>query len=200
MDIKINIPDNKIGYWAIDTFTISKTQAHHFNMGQLFAGHGERSIHPGTYKRLLFGNNTIMSNTPAEIRDHIHFIRKAQQVGGHILINGLGLGMCVFGILQNGVRIEKITVVELNEEVIQLVSPYIKDPCVEIIHFNAFDYKPPKNIRYTCVWHDIWMGMRSDNLVEMGRLHRKYGRRTDWQGSWGKEICQYQKRQEKLYY
>jgi hypothetical protein len=47
------------------------------------------------------------------------------------------------------------------------------------------------------VWHDIWLDLCTDNLEGMGKLHRKYGRRTDWQGSWEKDRLLSHRRREK---
>jgi hypothetical protein len=46
-----------------------------------------------------------------------------------------------------------------------------------------------KGERYGMVWHDIWDSFCGDNLPEMTRLKRKYGRRADWQGCWGEWQC-----------
>jgi hypothetical protein len=59
---------------------------------------------------------------------------------------------------------------------------------VEIIQADAFSWKPPKNIRYGMVWHDIWPNICGDNYPEMKTLHRRYGRKADWQGSWCKGL------------
>jgi spermidine synthase len=128
-----------------------------------------------------------MSNTPSEFRDHREFIREAKR-SKSVLINGLGLGMCIEAILESDV--EDITVIENSLDVIALAAAhYEKDPRVKVIHCSAFDYIPPKGLRYGAVWHDIWDNICADNLEEMSKLHRKYGRRTDWQGSWCKEQC-----------
>ena len=85
-------------------------------------------------------------------------------------------------------------------EPIKLIAPHYNDPRLEIIHADAFEWKPPKGVRYNCVWHDIWDYICTDNLPEMHKLHRKYGRRCDYQESWCRSVCEYEKRQEKRYY
>lgn len=144
-----------------------------------------RAPKPGTYTRLVHERRgVVMSDTTAERRDHYPFVMKAK---GHCLINGLGLGMCLAAAL-NKPEVESVTVVEIDEDVIRLVGPAYKDERVKIIHSSAFEYKPEKDVRFGAVWHDIWDSICEDNLSEMATLHRKYGRRCDWQGSWGKEI------------
>lgn len=84
-------------------------------------------------------------------------------------------------------NVQSITVVELSTDVITLVAPHL-DPRIKVVHGDAYTWQPPKGIRYSVVWHDIWPTLSSENLEGMTKLHRKYGRRCDWQGSWGKEL------------
>ena len=187
MQIEINVPDGKLGDWEIDTFTISEHQAKEYNFGVIMYGTPEARIKEGTYKRLIHKEiGTVMSNTPMEVRDHRKFFHKAEELGGDILINGLGLGMSLTKILEYP-NVNSVTVIEMSEEVIKMVAPHFKDDRVVVIQHDALTYMPPKGKRFSCVWHDIWPSKDSDNLPEMGTLHRKYGRRCDWQGSWGRE-------------
>lgn len=43
------------------------------------------------------------------------------------------------------------------------------------------------------VWHDVWDYIDANNLTQMHALHRKYGRRADWQGSWCRDQCERQR-------
>ena len=187
MQIEINVPDGKLGDWEIDTFTISEHQAKEYNFGVIMFGTPEARIKEGTYKRLIHKEiGTVMSNTPMEIRDHRKLFLNVKLLGGDILINGLGLGMALTKILTYE-NVTSVTVIEKSEEVIQLVSESFKDKRVSIIHADAMTYKPPVNKKYSVVWHDIWNEKSADNLKEMGTLHRRYGRKCIWQGSWGKD-------------
>lgn len=186
MKIDINVPDGKSGDWEVSTFTVTEEEIKIFNIRAMFQP-GCRTMSAGIYKKLTRNGQTIMSNTPAEIQDHRYFIYKAIK-SESVLINGLGLGVALTKILNNDIGL--VTVIEKSKDVISLVSPtFSSDHRVEIIHADAFDYKPPKGKKYDVVWHDIWDNICSDNLPEMTRLHRKYGRRTNWQGSWCKELC-----------
>ena len=83
-----------------------------------------------------------------------------------------------------------VDVVESDKRVISLVGPYYTiDERVTIHHADAFEQSKtwPKDTRWNLAWHDIWADLCEDNLQEMFKLHRSYGRRVDWQGSWGKE-------------
>ena len=88
-------------------------------------------------------------------------------------------------------EVEHVTVVELSKDVIALVAGHYKaryGDRLTVVHADALDWKPPKGARYDAVWHDIWPDICGDNWETMKRLHRKYGRRCDWQNSW----CRYQ--------
>lgn len=188
MNIDINIPDVSFGPWKISEFEVSEKDASFFNLRAMFRP-GARTITPGKYKRLTRYGSVIMSSTPAEIRDHLGFIYRSRESGGHILINGLGLGVALKAILESD-KVSSVTVIEISHYVIRMVGPFFEnDERVTIICDDAFEWKPPRGIRYSAVWHDIWDNICSDNLDGMRRLHRKYARITDWQGSWCRELC-----------
>ena len=176
------LPDGVSGNWSVSTFKVPEN-----DFSQIISMYKSgRGVPAGTYKRLKRNGTVVMSNTPDEIRDFSYFVRISH---GSILINGLGLG-CVVKKLLNKSEVTKITVIEKNEDVIKLVAPYFKDERLTVIHADAFEYTPAKGEHFNFVWHDIWDYICSDNLKEMSKLHRKYGRSTDWQDSWAKSICQ----------
>ena len=191
MQVPINIPDGQSGEWEVETKVINEEAAKRSWLHGLMNGSGRYSP-AGTYRGLLYKGEVIMSNTPNEIGDHYPLFRNAS---GRVLINGLGLGMCIEMIID---KVDHITAVEISEDIIKLVGLYYKDnPKVEIVHTDAFEYKPEKGIRFNAVWHDVWPEICTDNLPEMARLHRKYGRLTDWQGSWMKPYLEREKRKER---
>lgn len=188
MHIKLNIPDGKSGDWAVSNFVI--TEDHATILSIFWPKHeAGREIPPGEYVRLMHKQPDghvicYMSNTPAEVRDHEVFVKHA---AGDVLINGLGLGMCVAGILNNGNNVRSITIIEKSQDVINLVGPYITDQRVNIICDDAFEYKT--DMTYDFVWHDIWPTINWENLIEMGRLYLKYKNISAWQGAWAFDIC-----------
>ena len=119
---------------------------------------------------------------------------EARSRGGNILINGLGLGCAVAGCLTFP-NVNKITVIEISTNVIQLVAPsYKNDPRVEIIESDAYEWKAPRGSRWSIVWHDIWDSICADNIEGMTKLHRRYGKRSDVQASWCRDECYVAKR------
>lgn len=170
---KVNVPEGSAGSWRIECFAVSLAAAQFSALRE-----GARAVPPGTYTALKRDGYVIMSDTPAEISDHLEAIRKAH---GHCLVNGLGLGMVLQAIARKA-GVAKVTVIEKSVDVIALVAPHYAamfGDKVEIINADAYEYQPPKGVRYGMVWHDIWDDLCTDNLPEMERLHRKYGRRCD---------------------
>lgn len=193
--IDVNVPDGISGNWEIQTFEISVEQANAYNFGLAMQGIQSyaRKVMPGKYKRLMHHNGDevpeiVMSNTPAEIRDHRMFFNILKMLGDpiNVLINGLGLGMALSVVLDTP-EVNEVTVIEKSEDVINLAGPtFADDDRLTIIHADALKWKAPVGKRYNAVWHDIWNKIDVLNSATMGKLHRKYGGRCDWQWSWGR--------------
>lgn len=175
---KVNVPCGESGNWKIEKFTVSKDAAKWEAIKN-----GIRAVEAGDYTRLMYGRDVIMSDTNTEMDDHAEIFRQAK---GHVLINGLGIGMILQAVIEKP-EVTKVTVIEKCNGVLELVADHYKGKYgdkLEIINADAFEYKPPKGVRYGAVWHDIWTFIASENYEGMKKLHRKYGRRCDWQGSW----------------
>ena len=186
MKIEINVPDGVSGDWTVKTFEVSEQESKATSLRAAFHGYNEY-VPPGVYKKLTCRGEVVMSNTPMEIRTHWEIIHKAK---GAVLLNGLGLGVCLKAILEKP-GVTSVTVIEKSKDVINLVAgTYANDPRVKIIEADALEYKPAKGQRFDCVWHDIWTYICADNLEEMKKLHRKYGKKCDWQGSWERYRCE----------
>jgi hypothetical protein len=188
--IPVEIPEGTSGPWSISSYEVSEDAEILERLRAAFSSQRGRYVPAGTYKSLRRNGNIIMSNTPNEIRDCSSFFYKAKN---RVLINGLGLGITLDVILNklnddDSYSITEVTVIELSQDVINLIAPYFKDPRVNIINADAYEYKPIG--RFNVVWHDIWDDICADNLIGMHKLHRKYGKKTDWQGSWCRERCE----------
>ena len=81
---KVSLPAGTHGKWAIERFEVTQEDAERFNMRCRIDAHkgiGYRGIKAGTYTRLcnksIFWNQgLVMSDTPAEISDHLEAIEK----------------------------------------------------------------------------------------------------------------------------
>jgi len=190
-DIKSIVPEGKSGDWKVEKFTVSEEEARFNNARAMFSFSSRgRFIEAGEYTRLMKENTVVMSDTPAELDDHRWFISHAH---GNVLINGLGLGVVVQGLLVNNHKVERIVVNEISKDVIDLVAPNFQYERLTINHADAFTWKPSNGIRFNAVWHDIWNYICETNLKDMKRLHKRYGhwlQQPAFQGSWCREECE----------
>lgn len=167
-----------MGKWRIEEFKVSEQDAFFYNLRNAVNGRTSRNIVPGTYYKLMRGSVLVMSNTPAELRDHAEIVKRAENAKT-VLVAGLGLGMVIKDILESPI-VEKITVVEIEKEVIDLVS--IDDPRVEIINQDIFDFEP--GIKYDVAWFDIWDNICGDNADDFNILREKFKDHANWVGFW----------------
>lgn len=180
--IKVDLPNMEKGEWKVEKFTVDRQDFHSLMRG--------RGLPIGdTFTRLMRHGTVVMSDTPAEMRDHYSALYHAS---GSCLINGLGIGMILKNILLKPEVID-ITVIEISQDLIDIISPHYSDSRVTFICSDAMAFKPPKGKIYNMVWHDIWDYICADNLPEMSKLHRKYVKCSDWQGSWCKYECKRQR-------
>ena len=194
---KVDVPAGRSGDWQVQRFTMEKSiQVYRLEMVARAPVIGE------TYTQLIRDKSwgPMMSDTPAEIRDlaPARFAFKKPWVS-HVLINGLGLGVALKMALEQP-HIEHIDVVEIEPDIIKLVAPSYPDPRVHIHEADAYTIEWPKNYGWSVAWHDIWPDICADNLEGMGKLHRKYGKRVQWQGSWQRENLKARKRREGRYW
>lgn len=192
---KVSVPEGAQGDWRVDRFVVSDEDAKFARLRAVFKGVREE-VPAGQYTRLTLHATTIMSDTPAEVRDHLDIIYRAR---GRVLINGLGLGMCAQAVL-NKPEVEHVTIVEKSADVIALVAPHYVERFgdrLTVIEADALEWRPPKGVRYGAVWHDIWAAQSSENLPDMVKLHRRYGRCADWQGSWCRWMCEDLRRRDR---
>lgn len=189
-EFRVSVPEASAGSYRVERFTVSPEAAEFDAMRAAFRG--GRSVPAGTYTRLMCGGRLWMSDTPDEISDHVHFMRRAE---GRVLIHGLGLGMVARGCAIGG-KVTSLTVVEFSPEVIALVGPWLHDVCaahgvaLEVIEGDAMTWQPAKGLRWDAAWHDIWENISAGNLADMKRLHRRFARRASWQGSWARGMCE----------
>ena len=177
--VRVELPEVSLGEWKIEQFTTDRRDWSSWQHG--------RDVPIGeTFTRLMRGGTLVMSDTPAEMMDHRDAVWYAK---GSCLLNGLGIGMVLKNMLLKP-EVADVTVVEISQELIDIVAPHYPDKRIKWVCADALEWRPPKGKRYQMVWHDIWDNICSDNLPDMMRLHRKYGRRCDWQGSWCRYECE----------
>lgn len=191
LNVPIDIPEGKSGDWTVERFIVTEEEIrlHNLRCSFAFGMHG-REMEAGTYTKLLRGGTLVMSDTPAERWDHYDAWRYAK---GDVLVNGLGLGVYTKAILEKP-EVDFVTVIEISEDVVELVGKPLMEQYPDklaIVIADALEYVPPKGAKYDYAWHDIWDNICADNLPEMQKLHRKWGRRCGGnQGSWCRWRCE----------
>lgn len=193
---KVDVPEGTDGDWSVERFTVSEQEASFHNLREAI-NFRRRTVSPGTYTRLTHKGAVVMSDTSMEICDHWEPVRKAMRYASRskidVLVNGLGLGVVIQAVLDLP-KVRQVTVVEKSPAVLRLVKPHYMDRYGEkrlsVVCADALTWKPLVNQRYAVVWHDIWTNICGENLPDMHKLHRKYGRRCDWQGSWCRRMCE----------
>jgi len=196
-DYMVDVPEGESGDWKVEKWDPRDEGLglDFFNM----RNPGREIPRDRVYTRLTRNGNVIMSDTPAEIRDHLSAILETRRWDDpKVLIHGLGLGMVANACLMVGAS--HVTVIDKSEDVIKLVAPHWQEKWGEkltIIQGDAYTWKPEKGKRWEVVWHDIWDNLCEDNLKLMEKLHRRFGRRCEWQDSWGKEQLKAKRRRRK---
>ena len=150
------------------------------NLRAVRDGYSFMVARPGKYTRLIGNGRIWMSNTNMEISTNRKFAENAK---GDVLVFGLGLG--VLFDLVNWDVIDSFTIVELNQEVIDLIAPYITNPKIKVIVGNAFDYYT--DVKYNAVYFDIWPNICLDNWEEMVKFKEKgkeWLKEDGWVGCW----------------
>ena len=208
---KVSVPEGAVGGWSVRRFVITETYARQYNdFHRAQWGAEARTIEPGVYTGLYGpGGDPWMSDAHAEQVDHQPAIRRIERLGagGCVLLNGLGLGLVLQAALRRGSRgihavgVARVDVVEIQPEVVQLVAPHYRAMAartgveLNIIQGDALTYRFPPGQQWDVAWHDIWPGVSADNIPTMSRLHRRYGRRARWQGSWCRDEALWLRRQ-----
>ncbi len=181
--------------FEISIRTANKKDVERQKMSAMFSGsYGEMSdFTEGTYTILSTKkgfSDTVMSDTPMEIRTNMDFLYQAH---GNILIGGLGLGI-ILKILEKIDNIKSVTVIEKNQEVIDLVLDQLNLPDnFKIIQSDIFEYEPTE--KFDSIYFDIWTNICADNWDEMKKLRKQFKSSLDltkkdwWIGSWRQEDC-----------
>ncbi len=131
-----------------------------------------------------------MSDTAAEMRDlyePVGMIRASKPAT--VLVHGLGMGLVIAAALRYG---SDVDVVEIDGDLAEWMTPWLTTLAAkhggEIrVHVgDALTWQWPVGSKWHIVWHDIWPDISDDNLKDMHYLHRSFGGRCDWQGSWAR--------------
>lgn len=130
-----------------------------------------------SFPGVLENKRIWMTITPNEIETMKDAVDKAS---GHVLTYGLGLGYYAYMVSEKS-NVESVTIVDSNEDVIDLFQKYILPQFnnvgkINIINADAFEYareKMPKenyDFVFTDLWHDVSDGI--DMYLEMKKYEK----------------------------
>jgi hypothetical protein len=182
----VNVPEGKSQKWTVKKFTVPNTiSTDLMNLRYIRDGRRDRVVPPGSYTKLCFDGETVMSDTPAEANELAKFYKAAK---GSVLVSGLGLGFALAAILRKkNNTVTAVTVVEKSKDVIKLVKPSIDDPRVTIINADITTWPIPADAKWDAIWHDIWTDISESNKREMVQLQFRFAKHTKWQGFWSED-------------
>ena len=157
------LKDGKVGDFRLEHYEIKESD---------FYARVRIGIPTGRYVRLIHGSECVMSDTPMEKKTNREFVENAH---GNVLIGGLGIGLILLA-MQDKEDVKKITVVEKNKEVIELVGNQLPlNSKVNIVNDDVFEYKPL--FKYNTIYMDIWNYINEDVYNEqMKPLISRYRR------------------------
>lgn len=186
----VDLPAGRSGTVEVRTFIVSPEDEAMQRLRCAVNG-STRYCPTGTYTALYRNGMLWMSDTPDERTDSLICLCHAARIGAEsALVNGLGLGSVLRGLMAIGVR--RLDVVEIDPDVIALVGPTYQRLCadagVELHIYPGDAYTIELDGAWDIVWSDIWVDVCSTNLAEMDRLVRKYDARCCWHGQWGREL------------
>jgi hypothetical protein len=186
--LAVDVPEGTLDGITVERFEVVRDS---FEYLSSVIHDGARAPRPGVYTRLSRDGYLWMSDTTAERRDHYGpLLQMWRYDAKRVLINGLGLGVIVNAALALP-SVEHIDVVEIDERVAKLVGPHYEKSGRVTIHIaDAYEQMKrwPANTHWDVGWSDIWPTLSEDNLREMTRLNRSYGRRCDWHACWGQQL------------
>jgi len=103
------------------------------------------------YTNLLKNGEVLMYDTELEYSQHQPLWDDAT---GDVLIGGLGIGMVNQKLMDNP-NVTSVTIIEKNQEVIDLVWPHCpKDNTFTLINADITEWTPTQNYDY--IWLDTW--------------------------------------------
>lgn len=105
-------------------------------------------------------NGVWMSDSPAETRMHKHVI---DTCSGNILVAGLGLGYTPTELSKKS-SVNSIDIVELNQDVINLVWRHVRNPKMNLITGDIFEWVATTDKKYDYLYFDILPDYNEDLL------------------------------------
>lgn len=176
---KISLPNMQMGNVCVRRFKITPREELKFRMRAAMQNL-PRFLRQGRHHQLWRDDTLLASDGHDERAECAHFVLRANR---DVLILGLNLGVVANAAAQrNGVR--SVTVVEPDRNIIGMIRPFMPYK-VDIVHDDPWTWRPPRGVRYTMAWHDLWHDIDIAQAAERRELQVRYRRWCEWQDGWG---------------
>ena len=154
----INIPDNEIGDWRIETID------------------GECTLFENSFPR------SVMKDCSYEVKAHEWLWKNAT---GDILVAGLGIGF-LNKVLIDYLDFDSVTIIENSQDVIDLVWEHCaKDETFTLITADIETWEIPEDSHWDYGWFDTWLVDNPMNIRQYKDLmYEKYGDYVTTMGNW----------------
>lgn len=152
----VNIPEGKRGAFEVKhTHKPAGWQVNTGNLRMAMFGQPIETLtfeEPTVWHNLLEDDGVWMTDLPCEV---YQMRRELEYAEGDVLIGGLGLGVAVSLLALEHEDINSIHVVELKQEVVDLVAPYVSYPGVSFEVMDIHDYMANEPT-YDFAMFDTW--------------------------------------------
>ena len=194
----------RLGNAQISAFELENAEYSIANLRYKRDGNGFMTYKNGKFIRLIVDGTLVMSDTEMERRTNEEFIEKAN---GSVFIAGLGIGLVLENLkekVKSGI-VTDITVIEISQDVIDLVSPYFKDMPITYICGDVLQHHVKDGVKYDTIYFDIWPEISTENLDEITFLHNRFkmkknrNNRNAWMGSWVSDFLRKRRIKENKY-
>lgn len=149
--------------YFLTPLNLQESENDFYRIKKTYHNPGKKNIHSYqfTYKKPVpfhslirkADNFGLMTDCLDEQFDHIPCYLNSH---GHVCIAGLGLGYCASKIAGKP-EVKRITIIEKDKNIIDLIYPQIKKAKIEIINQNFFQFLDEKNSwDFDYTWIDIW--------------------------------------------
>lgn len=199
------IPEGASGDAEVTHFEVTKQDSDFTRLRAIVTGSRTEEVDAGKYVRLKVAGQLMMSDTQMEQDTNRDFLYNASRSGGDILVGGLGVGLILVPLLRMK-NVSSVLVLEKSQGVVDLVLPSLQGHLgrlgkkLKVVTADILEWKPPKGVKWDCIYFDIWPNTCVDNLVEVSKLKRKFARRLNrdnpaaWMGAWREDYLRYLQR------
>lgn len=180
--VLVDLPEMQVGDWTVAHLSVPAGKPiPTFDRGLV------RFSEDVVIRQLRHKGKLWMSDSPSEREDMAEMAQAAN--GPHVLVAGLGMGL-VAAMLADRPDIERVTVVEIASEVIEIIRPHLSSRKIEVVRADFRQWIKEANTDcYSFVILDIWGHISLEDIRDMVGLWA--ATKIRWGKIWGLENLLY---------